>query len=62
MYILLGGDINKLQKDSWFERYYLSSEEQMGLRKKEKSSKSSRRFSSLPSKMNEKMLNVRYQL
>lgn len=36
MYILMGGDINRLQRGSLFEKYYGGGEEAMDLRKKEK--------------------------
>lgn len=62
MYILMGGDINKLQRESYFEKYFLINDEQMGLRKKDKSGKTSRRSQSAPNRMNDKMINIRYQL
>ncbi len=62
LYVLLGGDINRLQEGSLFERYYEHPEDAIALRRKEKSHKSSKRSGSAPSRLNEKMLNIRYQL
>ena len=53
MYILLGGDINYLQRKSIFERYYQPSEDQqMDLRKKDKSGKISRKAGHAPARSN----------
>lgn len=61
MFVLMGGDINRLQSESLFERYYRgSNDEQMGLRRKEKHK--SRRSVGQPSRMSDKMINLRYQL
>jgi len=62
MYILMGGDINTLQRESYFEKYYQVGEESMGLRRKDKAGKVSRRNFSAPNRMNDKMVNIRYQL
>lgn len=62
MYILMGGDINKLQRSSLFEKYYQNLDEQMDLRKKDKSGKTPRKAFNVPNRMNEKMINIRYQL
>lgn len=62
MYILVGGEITKLQRNNHFESYYQNSEEQMDLRKKDKSGKISRKPLNVPTRMNEKMLNIRFQL
>jgi hypothetical protein len=61
MYVLLGGDINRLQRASIFERYYSGGEEQMDLRRKE-TPKTPRKACAVPNRMNEKMLNIRFQL
>lgn len=69
MYILMGGDINRLQRGSLFERYYGGGEEAMDLRRKESGGKEAReapktprKSSGVPNRMNEKMLNIRFQL
>jgi hypothetical protein len=66
MYILMGGDINRLQRGSLFEKYYGGGEEAMDLRKKEKEGrdapKTPRKSSGAPNRMNDKMLNIRFQL
>lgn len=63
MYILMGGDINRLQRASLFERYYQGQDEQMDLRRKDKSGKTpSRKPPHAPNRINEKMVNIRYQL
>lgn len=62
MYILMGGDINQLQRSSLFEKYYQNFDEQMDLRKKDKSGKTPRKAFNVPNRMNEKMINIRYQL
>ena len=58
MYLLLGGDMHELQKGNLFERLFKNTD----ANKKEKVSKALRRFSSGPSKMNDKILSIRYQL
>ena len=61
LYILLGGDINHLQKNSILEKYYNQSEEAVNLRRKD-NQKHVKRNSSAPGRMNDKMLNIRFQL
>lgn len=61
MYILLGADINHLQKNSLIEKYYAQPEDGMP-RRQDKNSKNAKRNSSAPGRMNDKMLSVRYQL
>lgn len=66
MYILMGGDISRLQRNSIFERYYGAAEEEaMDLRNKERERevpKTPRKSVGVPNRMNEKMLNIRFQL
>jgi hypothetical protein len=52
MYILMGGEINKLQRNNLFERYYQNSDEQMDLRKKDKTGKTPRKPLNVPTRMN----------
>ena len=62
LYVLLGGDINHLQKNSIIEKYYSAQPEgAVALRQKDKHKPSKRPFSA-PGRMNEKMLSIRYQL
>lgn len=62
MFVLLGGDINLLQRESYFEQYYAAGEDAVALRRKEKMHKSVRRTHSAPGRQNEKMINIRFQL
>jgi hypothetical protein len=48
----MGGDINKLQSESIFERYYQSFDEQMDLRKKDRTGKTPRKIFTVPNRMN----------
>ena len=48
----MGGDINKLQKANIFESYFQNSDEQMDLRKKDKTGKTPRKPLSVPTRMN----------
>lgn len=66
MYILMGGDINRLQRNSIFERYYgAAQEEPLDLRSSERErevARTPRKSVGVPNRMNEKMLNIRFQL
>lgn len=52
LYVLLGGDINKLQEEGLIEKYYKQHEENISLRKKDKQQKHFRRSHSAPNRYN----------
>lgn len=52
MYILMGGDITRLQRCSIFEKYFQNSEDLMDLRKKDKGGKIQRKTFGTPNRMN----------
>ena len=49
-------------RTSLLEKYYAQPEDAVVLRRKDKHHKTAKRTSSAPSRMNEKMLSIRYQL